>query len=730
MGSEHVAAPGPITNPYIVGNPVRGRSMFFGREADFELVRRRFHGQTHGGLLVFCGERRSGKTSILFQIMDGRLGPEFIPVLIDMQSMAIDTEADFLVKIAAELQAAMGDGAVIPPLQLTSGANHAARFRAFIEDVLRAHPGRKLLLLFDEYELFENKVDAGVLSSDVLHILSNLMEHQSVFIIFTGSQNLEGRRREYWKILGKSLYRTISYLERSDALNLIQKPVEGVVRYRPEAIDAIYRLTAGQPFYTQAVCQSLIDRLNEANAREAGPDVVGQVVQDLVQNPLPQMIFLWDGLGRDEKLVLALLAEILPDDKAYVPAGALKRTIRDRQYPLDFSPARIATVLEKLFKEELLLKDDQPTTPGYAFRMDLWRLWVRRMHSVWQVAREEGIPLRPQAPPWWMDRRAQLAGAALVLVAVLGVTLPRLMPARRVPHAAATPAGDTPGWLEVRVAPPGATIALDGRAVGTDSFRGQVEHGRRHELVLRAPGSADSTVGVVVASGDTASMAVVLRELFGSLRVETDPPGADVTVDGEPHGRSPVTVGALSVRDLHRVEARLASRSAARDDVRLRSGGDTPLRLALTEPMAELWLSSEPAGAGVFQGAAQLGTTPLHLASVPAGRTALSVRRNGYVTVDTSLDLRAGANQIGVTLREEPPGTLVVQGDRPASIFVNDQLVVENTQNSGPVRLRAGAQNIHVVLVSGSTVDSTIALHSRERVVFDFSNRTVRRTHE
>jgi hypothetical protein len=37
---------------------------------------------------VFCGERRSGKTSILFQILNGRLGERFLPVLVDMQILA------------------------------------------------------------------------------------------------------------------------------------------------------------------------------------------------------------------------------------------------------------------------------------------------------------------------------------------------------------------------------------------------------------------------------------------------------------------------------------------------------------------------------------------------------------------------------------------------------------------------------------------------------------------
>lgn len=80
----------PISpNPFIVGNPVRDPAMFFGREAEFSLVRKRFGQSERGCLMVFCGERRSGKTSILLQIQQGRLGSDFVAVLIDMQAMAV-----------------------------------------------------------------------------------------------------------------------------------------------------------------------------------------------------------------------------------------------------------------------------------------------------------------------------------------------------------------------------------------------------------------------------------------------------------------------------------------------------------------------------------------------------------------------------------------------------------------------------------------------------------------
>src|SRR5215510_4755552 len=126
----------PISpNPFIVGNPVRDRHMFFGREAEFELVRRRFE-TSHGGLLVFCGERRSGKTSILFQILDRRLGPDFIPVLIDMQSMAVPSEVEFLEELSTKiLEALKGETASVEPPEFSAGSNLSATFGKFVDHV-------------------------------------------------------------------------------------------------------------------------------------------------------------------------------------------------------------------------------------------------------------------------------------------------------------------------------------------------------------------------------------------------------------------------------------------------------------------------------------------------------------------------------------------------------------------------------------------------------------------
>jgi len=52
---------------------------------------------------VFCGERRSGKTSILFQILNGCLGERFLPVLVDMQILAVIRDDSFSEPTAEDL---------------------------------------------------------------------------------------------------------------------------------------------------------------------------------------------------------------------------------------------------------------------------------------------------------------------------------------------------------------------------------------------------------------------------------------------------------------------------------------------------------------------------------------------------------------------------------------------------------------------------------------------------
>lgn len=413
-------------NPFIVGNPIRTAKMFYGREDDFRYVRTKLEGTNQGVVIVFCGERRAGKSSILYQVAGGRLGERFIPVFVDLQEMVIASDSEFFARISrmiAEAVARANSGAMIEPtaaaetrgkpeaVALVSTASTGAVGKAaltqkttvsvpqfdgrnpypifldFLDDVLDSIGDRTLLILMDEYELLEGKVDEGKLSNELFTFLAGLMDNKErMALIFTGSRRLEERDRKYWReLLRRSLFRKIGFLSEKDTARLITEPVEGRVVYGRGVIEVIYRLTAGQPFYTQVICQNMVDYMNEHRQNWVAVADVGQVITDIVDNPLPQMIYSWDALSDDEKLGLSLLGEVLADGFSFATAGALRASVKANDYPVNLSENTIRLTLEEMFRRELLDKD---SADGFRFKIDLLRLWIRRSHSIWQVVKE------------------------------------------------------------------------------------------------------------------------------------------------------------------------------------------------------------------------------------------------------------------------------------------------------------------------------------------------------
>ena len=72
-----------LSNPYVAGSPVSRPEMFFGRSDVFEFVRSALVGQHQDNIIVLYGKRRTGKTSVLYQ-MHRNLDPRYLPILVDL----------------------------------------------------------------------------------------------------------------------------------------------------------------------------------------------------------------------------------------------------------------------------------------------------------------------------------------------------------------------------------------------------------------------------------------------------------------------------------------------------------------------------------------------------------------------------------------------------------------------------------------------------------------------
>jgi hypothetical protein len=392
-------------NPYIVGNPIRTPAMFFGREDEFNYLKTKLEGAAPGGaVMVFCGERRAGKSSILYQILNRRLGEKFIPAFIDLQEMVVANDREFFARMAKIIAEAVyqsenypSDGHSNAITQELPQYNFFDRhknpfylFADFLGEVLHDIGDKQLVILMDEYELLENKVEEGKLTKELFNFLASLIDSRDhLAFVFTGSRRLEDRDRRYWReLLRRSFFRKVSFLSERDTKRLIIEPVKDSIVYGKGVADAIYHLTYGHAFYTQYICQAIVDYLNENKRNYILKSDLVQIVNEIIDNPLPQMIYFWEGFSDDEKVVMSLLAEVIKETAGQADAAQVVEAVNREKYPVRLSVDTIRLTLEELFRQDVLRKVGEE---AFAFRIDLLRQWIKRSHSIWSVVREVRI---------------------------------------------------------------------------------------------------------------------------------------------------------------------------------------------------------------------------------------------------------------------------------------------------------------------------------------------------
>ncbi len=174
-----------------------------------------------------------------------------------------------------------------------------------------------------------------------------------------------------------------------------------------------------------------------------------------------------------------------------------------------------------------------------------------------------------------------------------------------------------PGTLRIDTQGVAAAVSVDG--VGVGSAPGEIEvPAGRHTVALRAPRYLDYAIALDIAgAGALQTLSARLQPSWGTLIVSTQPPGAQLSVDGRELARAPAAVQLDA--GVHLV--RLASPGLKAWESRIVITAGETLRagtIELGQPDAQLVVRSEPEGADVAVARTFLGRTPLVL-SLPSG---------------------------------------------------------------------------------------------------------------
>ncbi len=275
-------------NPYIAGNPIRENHMFYGRQS----LLREIEATLFRNSLLLHGERRIGKTSLLYQLVQ-RLEHKqdenyrYIPIFVDLEGTP---EPEFFHRIMESildtLEAPL-DGMpgvenlryLLPDTQESYGDRDFRRdLRDIVEYLNRYyHQEPRLVLLLDE--------------ADILNAYHPLTQQQFRRIL---QDNFAGNVRAV--VTGVNISKTWDRVEspwynmfveselkpfnRDEAERLMREPVDGFYTWDDNAVDFVWSVSLGRPHRIQQIALEAVNlMLNERRRRITKNDAMSANAQ-------------------------------------------------------------------------------------------------------------------------------------------------------------------------------------------------------------------------------------------------------------------------------------------------------------------------------------------------------------------------------------------------------------------------------------------------------------------
>ncbi|BDU78151.1 type I restriction-modification system methyltransferase subunit [Mesoterricola sediminis] len=391
-------------SPYIVGNPIDRDDMFFGRAEVIERIRRQLGSEANANVILLEGNRRTGKTSVLKQLMKKGALPGWIPVYCSFQNTEGDeSKAGITTQSVYRLMARMlgwtlSDAGIRtwfpggPKLEgdrpfkvefraaldhAFSGPHPFEIFEEYLSAALEAARPRRVLLMLDEFDKLQEGIDSGVTSPQVPENIRHLLQHHAgLSAVLTGSRRFKRLREEYWSALFGLGYRIgISALPPEDAQRLVIEPVVDRLSYLPAARDLLVDLCARQPFLVQSLCNRVFERAAKTKERIITLAAVNEAAAEMVRDN-EHFRTLWGYAQTHRRRLLLVLCDRLADGPDPINLALFSAQLEALGVHVDLD-SQIGDDLEYLRELELIEFDKAYRGGTYRIAVPLLGMWIR-----------------------------------------------------------------------------------------------------------------------------------------------------------------------------------------------------------------------------------------------------------------------------------------------------------------------------------------------------------------
>ena len=157
---------------------------------------------------------------------------------------------------------------------------------------------------------------------------------------------------------------------REAAIELIQQPVYGLLKYEPQAIEYLLKLSGGRPYLLQYLCYLIIKRCSAKDKLLVDLETIEAVVPFLYED-IYFLHYAMDRLAEVEQRVILAAAPLIQTDRDTFTINQLGKVLSEGNAKLSMS--QLKNSLDNLVRRELLTVDDQG---NYKFTMEIFQRWL------------------------------------------------------------------------------------------------------------------------------------------------------------------------------------------------------------------------------------------------------------------------------------------------------------------------------------------------------------------
>lgn len=282
-----------IKNPY-TRYPIRTKDALFGRDKLINQLIDTINKEPSPGYVLIQGERRMGKTSVLYVLEEQLDKLNIETIFFDSQSLYSDGENNniILMKRLIEEYAEKYEKEVVIP-------KNEREFIDFFDK-------KRIVFLIDEFDAYLGRLT----KKDLPFWNSRPFSNNNLSIVFSAPiSKLRTQPIDMINILlGENSF-SIKPLTSYHVRELIEKPVGSKLHYEPGAVTELIELTGGFPIYVQASCSELVNFMNEKKSNIVTKIFLKECLDQIdIDIPLLMASYI-QLLDKDEIYILKLLNE-------------------------------------------------------------------------------------------------------------------------------------------------------------------------------------------------------------------------------------------------------------------------------------------------------------------------------------------------------------------------------------------------------------------------------------